>query len=46
MKKIMLMLIVAGFLSACGIKPGSLEGDPGHPANYPDLRNDPAPTRQ
>lgn len=43
MKHIMMILIAASFLGACGIKPGSVEGKPGHPATYPDIRHDPAP---
>ncbi|MFP4313244.1 MAG: hypothetical protein ACLFR0_02850 [Alphaproteobacteria bacterium] len=43
MKTTLLLLAFAGFLGACGVKPNSVDGAPGHPQTYPDMRTDPLP---
>ena len=43
MKYSLLLLAALGTLSACGVKPGSVEGSGDHPRTYPDVRHDPLP---
>ncbi len=43
MKNLLLILLSCSFIAACGVKPGSVDGDPAHPHTYPDMRTDPLP---
>jgi starvation-inducible outer membrane lipoprotein len=43
MKKTLLLIGFCSLVSACGVKPDNLEGNPQHPATYPSSKVDPAP---
>lgn len=43
MKQTVLFICVALCLSACGVKPGDVEGKGSHPRTYPDIHMDPLP---
>ena len=43
MKYSLLLVAALTTLSACGVKPSSVEGGGDHPRTYPDVRHDPLP---
>ena len=43
MRYTVLMLAALTMVSACGVKPGDVEGADTHPRTYPDVRHDPLP---
>lgn len=36
-------ILTLATLSACGVKPGAVEGADDHPRTYPEVRTNPAP---